>query len=81
MSTQEEVEAMVDRLFSAYKASATENMGCICYVFDNSEDGGGSGFNSENCDAGDAMVAIKRIAGQFGIDLQILAKSFEKGET
>jgi len=80
MSTQEEVEAMVDRLFSTYKASATETMGCICYVFDNSEYGGSAGFNSGNCDVGDAMVAIKRIAGQFGIDLQILAESVEEGE-
>jgi hypothetical protein len=66
-------ESVNDALFEAFKAAATDDTGCIVYVFDRSEDGGGTGFNSKNCDAGDAMVAIKRISEQFGIDLERLA--------
>lgn len=68
------VETVNDALFEAFKAAETGDIGCIVYVFSRSEDGGGTGFNSENCDAGDAMVAIKRIAEQFGIDLTVYSK-------
>ena len=67
-------ESVNDALFETFKTTATGEIGCIVYVFDRSEDGGGTGFNSNNCDAGDAMVAIKRIADQFGIDLKAYSK-------
>lgn len=70
-------ESVNDVMFEAFKAAATDDIGCIVYVFDRSEDGGGTGFNSKNCDAGDAMVAIKRIAEQFDIDLEKLAGCME----
>ncbi len=70
-------ESVNDVMFEAFKAAATDDIGCIVYVFEEDEDGGGTGFNSKNCDAGDAMVAIKRIAEQFGIDLERLAGAID----
>ena len=66
-----------DILYDAFKTSATAGIGCIVYVFDSREDGGDTGFNTKNCDMGDAMVAIKRIAEQFDIDLEKLAGCME----
>jgi len=66
-----------DALFETFKTVATDDIGCIAYVFDRSEGGGGIGFNSNNCDAADAMVAIKRIAKTFDINLETLARSSE----
>lgn len=71
---QKHIETVNDVLLKTFKAIANKDTGCIIYVFDRSENGGGTGFNSRNCDAGDAMVAIKRIAAQFGIDFELLAE-------
>ena len=71
-------ESVNDVMSEAFKAAATDGIGCIVYVFDRwAEDGGGTGFNSKNCDAGDAMVAIKRIAEQFDIDLEVLSGAID----
>ena len=70
-------ESVNDVMFEAFKAAATDGIGCIVYVFDRREDGGGTGFNSKNCDAGDAMVAIKRIAERFDIDLEVLSGAID----
>ena len=69
------VEAVNDALFKAFDSIPNAGIDCIVYVFNHDEGGGGTGFNSKNCDAGDAMVAIKRIAEEFGIDLERLAES------
>ncbi len=73
------VETVNDALFEAFKAAATDDIGCIVYVFDRSEGGGGTGFNSKDCDAGDAMVLIKRLVEIFGIDPEILAGVISDG--
>ena len=70
---QKRLEDVNDAIAATFKATATEDIGCIAYVFDRSLDGLCMGFNSKNCDVGDAMVAIKRIAAQFGVDLELLA--------
>jgi len=54
-------------------ADVSSDYGCIGYLFDNGVDGMGTGFSC-NADQGDAMMAIKRIAEHFGIDLYTLAK-------
>ena len=69
------LEDMNDAMIVTFKAIANKDIGYVFYIFDKSENGGGTGFNSKNCDVGDAMVAIKRIAAQFGIDLKLLAGS------
>ena len=61
-------------MIAAFESVKGENIGCIFYIFDRSENGGGIGFNSKNCDVGDAMIAIKRIVAQFGVDLELLAE-------
>lgn len=71
-------DAVIATLDVIPKAIPNEDIGYIFYIFDRSENGGGTGCNSNNCDMGDAMVAIKRIAGQFGIDLELLARGVNK---
>ena len=70
---QKLLEDMNDAMLATFKAIANKDIGYVFCIFDKSEEGGGTGFNSKNCDAGDAMVAIKRTAEQFGIDLELLA--------
>ena len=72
-----QVEVVNDALYDLFNEKCSGGIGCIVYVFDNCEDGGGTGFNSQNCDAGDAMTAIMRIANEFGIDLHGLAATME----
>lgn len=72
MATTTLVETVNDAMFDAFKNTASEDIGCIVYVFDRSAEGGGTGFNDKNCDMGDAMVAIKRISHRFGIDLEAI---------
>ena len=72
---QKLLEDMNDAMLITFKAIANKDTGYIFYIFDKSEDGGGTGFNSRNCDRDDAVVAIKRIAEQFGIDLELLAEA------
>ena len=69
------VETVNDAMFDAFKNTATEDIGCIVYVFDRGAEGGGIGFNDKNCDMGDAMVAIKRISERFNIDLGRLSEA------
>ena len=69
---QKLLEDMNDAMIATFKAIANKDIGYVFYIFDKSKDGCGTGFNSRNCDAGDAMVAIKRITEQFGIDLKLL---------
>ena len=71
---QKRLENMNDAMIATFKAIANKDIGYVFYIFDKSENGGGTGFNSKNCDKGDAMVAIKRIAAQFGVDLELLAE-------
>lgn len=66
------VETVNDAMLDAFKNTASEDIGCIVYVFDRSAEGGGIGFNDKNCDMGDAMVAIKRISHKFSIDLRMI---------
>ena len=73
-----DVETVNDALLEAFRATKTGDIGCIVYVFDRSEGGGGTGFNSENCDMGDAMVLIKRLSKRFDIDLDRLYGVMEK---
>ena len=75
MSKQKQLENVNDALLATFKYKASKNMGCIVYVFDKSEGGCGTGFNTINCDVGDALVAIKRIVEQFGIDTGSLVES------
>ena len=63
------------KLLATFEAIANKDIGYVFYLFDKSEDGGSTGFNSKNCDAGDAMVAIRRIAERFGIDLELLVEA------
>lgn len=56
-----------DELYATFRHEATEDIGCIIYVFDRSEDGQGTGFSTKNCDPGDALVAIQRIHQKFGV--------------
>ena len=72
---QKLLENMNDTMLATFQAIANKDIGYVFYIFDKSEDGGGTGFNSRNCDAGDAMVAIRRIAERFGIDLGSLAEA------
>ena len=67
-----------DAMLVAFKTIANKDIGYVFYIFDKSEGGGGMGFNSKNCDAGDAMVAIRRIAEQFGIDLELLVEAADE---
>jgi hypothetical protein len=75
MTTEDRVNHVNDVMYNAWRSMDPGNMGCIVYVFDTDEHGWGAGFNSKNCDTGDAMVAIKRIAERFEIDLEELAAS------
>ena len=75
MDKQTELESVNDALLATFKYTASKNMECIVYIFDKSEGGGGTGFNTQNCDLGDALVAVKRIAEQFGIDLDALVEA------
>lgn len=61
------LEHVTDAMHRAFRREATEDIGCIVYTFDRSEDGRGGGFSTTNCDSGDAMVAIKRIKEKFDI--------------
>ena len=65
------IEELQDKLFNQF-TELDPQLGYIVYVFDNSENGQGTGFH-RNADMGDALVAIKRIAEKFGIDLSRLA--------
>lgn len=75
MTTEDQVEHVNGVLHDAWNNMDPGNIGCIVYVFDSGEHGWGAGFHSQNCDAGDAMVAIKRIMKEFGISPQRLARS------
>lgn len=71
------IDVANDALRDCYHETCDKNMegegvNCIVYVFDHT---GGTGFSSNNCDTGDAMVAIKRIAEEFRIDLKRLGDS------
>ena len=74
MDKQTELEDVNDALLATFKHKASKNIGCIVYIFDKSE-GGGTGFNTHNCDLGDALVAISRIVEQFEIDLDALVEA------
>ena len=71
---QKLLEDMNNTMLAAFKAIPNKDIGYIFYLFDKSEGGGGMGFNSNNCDAGDAMIAIRRIADQFAI-FELLAEA------
>lgn len=75
MTTEERVDHVNGVMHDAWNSMETANMGCIVYVFDADEHGLGAGFHSDNCDAGDAMVAIKRIMKEFGISPKRIARS------
>ena len=78
MSKQTELEDVNDALLATFKYEASKDMSCIVYVFDKSEGGGGTGFNTINCDLGDALVAVKRISEQFGIEIEELKELLEE---
>jgi len=71
---QKLLEDMNNAMLVTFKAIANKDIGYVFYIFDKNENGGGTGFNSLNCDKGDAIVAIKRIAERFNIDLETLAE-------
>jgi hypothetical protein len=62
------------KLLATFETIANKDIGYVFYLFDKSEGGGSTGFNSKNCDRGDAIVAIKRTAERFGIDLGLLVE-------
>lgn len=63
-----------------FRAFATEDISCIVYIFDKNRDGGGTGFNTDDCDHGDALIAIRRIIKQFGIDPEEVVRLLIHGE-
>lgn len=72
---QRNVENVNSIVSTAFECAATKDIGCIVYIFDKSEDGDGTGFNTKNCDTGDALVAISRIIKQFGINRDALLEA------
>ena len=77
MSEQSDLEGANERILNAFAAIKTENMGCIVYLFDKGEDGGGTGFSTRNSDKGDALVAITRIMDKFGINQSALMEALQ----
>lgn len=77
MTTEERVDHVNGVMHDAWNSIETANMGCIFYVFDAEKHGWGAGFHSNNLDAGDAMVAIRRIMKEFGISSKTLARCME----
>ena len=71
---QKLLENMNDAMLATFEAITNRDIGYVFYIFDKSENGGDMGFHSKNCDAGDAMVIIRRIAEQFGI-FELLAEA------
>jgi len=61
------IKKLNDQVCGIFK-TLPDNYGFVIYVFDRSLNGYGTGFN-RNTDKGDALVAIKRIAEQFHINL------------
>lgn len=72
MSNQSDLEGATNAILTAFEDAKTEDMGCIFYIFDKSENGGGTGFSTRNSDKGDALVAITRIMEKFGINKSAL---------
>ena len=74
---QKDLENVNDAMLNAFETAKTEDMGCIFYLFDKSEDGGGTGFSTRNSDKGDALVAITRIMDKFGINTSALREALQ----
>jgi hypothetical protein len=70
-------EKLVLDIDSSICAKLPEDIGIIAYVFDKSEDGLGSGF-SRLADIEDALIAMKRIAKAFNIDINRFALAIQK---
>ena len=77
MSKQKDLEDANEVMLNAFKATKTDDMGCIFYIFDKSEDGGGTGFSTRNSDKDDALVAITRIMDKFGINQSALMEALQ----
>lgn len=72
MSKQKDLEGVNEIMLNIFETAKTDNMGCIFYMFDKSENGGGTGFSTRNSNKGDALVAIMRIMDKFGINQSAL---------
>jgi len=77
MSKQNDLEVATETLLNAFGGTKTDDMGCIFYIFDKSENGGGTGFSTRNSDTGDALVAIKRIMKRFKINQSALMEALQ----
>lgn len=77
MNNQSDLEGANEVMLNAFETTKTGDMGCIFYIFDKSENGGGMGFSTRNSDKGDALVAITRIMGKFGINKSALMEALE----
>lgn len=66
--SEAELDTLVEKMKRCFEENVPSgNYGIICSVFDNGEDGLGTGFNI-NADVGDAMVTLVRIKEEFHID-------------
>ena len=77
MSNQSDLEGANEVVLNAFEATKTKDRGCIFYIFDKGENGGGTGFSTRNSDKGDALVAITRIMDKFGINKSALMEALQ----
>ena len=77
MSKQLDLEGANKVMLNAFESTKTKDIGCIFYIFDKSENGGGTGFSTRNSDKGDALVAITRIMEKFGINKSALMEMLQ----
>ena len=74
---KKDLERANEVMLVAFEAAKNEDMGCIFYIFDKGENGGGTGFSTRNSDKGDALVAITRIMDKFGINKSALMEALQ----